>query len=45
MQPRERVNEVEEDSRMCCENKKGTGELEQLLASDGVMWRLRPMAA
>jgi hypothetical protein len=40
-QPRERVNKVEEDSRTCCENKKGVGELEQLLAVRRRAWRLR----
>jgi hypothetical protein len=45
MQPRERVNEVEEDSRTCYKNKEGTGELEQRLASGGATWRLRPMVA
>jgi hypothetical protein len=41
MQPRELVNEVKEDSWTCCENKKGVGELEQLLAVQPCAWRLR----
>jgi hypothetical protein len=45
MQPRERVTEVEEDSRTCCENKKGVGELEQLLAVRRRAWRLQVSAA
>jgi hypothetical protein len=45
MQPRERVNEVEEDSRTCCENKEGTGELKQLLAARRRAWRPQVPAA
>jgi hypothetical protein len=45
MRPRESVNKVEEDSWMCYGNKKGTGELEQLLATGGATWQLRATAA
>jgi hypothetical protein len=38
---RESVNEVEEGSWTCYGNKKRHGELEQLLATGGVTWRLR----
>jgi hypothetical protein len=41
MQPHGHVNEVEEDSRTCCENKKGVGELEQLLAVRRRAWHLQ----
>jgi hypothetical protein len=45
MRLRESVNEVEEGSWMCCGNKKGTSEMEQLLAACGATWRLRATAA
>jgi hypothetical protein len=41
MRPRERVKVVEEGSWTLCRAKKSTGELEQLLPSGGVTWRLR----
>jgi hypothetical protein len=44
MRVRESVNEVEEDSWMRCGNKKGTGELEQLLVTGGTTWRLQVTA-